>query len=131
MANWSVVLIFLHMRGIPRALGCNACFQCGGKLEHYFWSILAVFVSSVPRPPLSTVYQCNGCPSSGGYGNSWLGCQVLPAICSVSILELAANSGSPRMSQAPILHRAMQLVIQKYIYIFSVFFCFLKVCHRL
>ena len=32
---------------------------------------------------------------------SWLGCQVLPSIGAVSMLELAANSGSTRMSQAP------------------------------
>ena len=35
-------------------------------------------------------------------------CQVLPAIGAVSILELAANSGSSRMSQA--LHLATQLL---------------------
>ena len=33
------------------------------------------------------------------------GCQVLPAISEVSILELVANSGSSRMSRAPNLHR--------------------------
>ena len=43
--------------------------------------------------------------------SSWLGCQVLPTIAAVSILELAANSGSSRMSQAPNLRRAMQLFI--------------------
>ena len=37
-------------------------------------------------------------------GGSWLGCQVLPAISEVSILDLAANSGSSRMSRAPNLH---------------------------
>ncbi|XP_074627567.1 uncharacterized protein LOC141885656 isoform X4 [Acropora palmata] len=36
-----------------------------------------------------------------GRGGSWLGCQVLPAISAVFILELAANSGSSRMSRAP------------------------------
>ena len=40
---------------------------------------------------------------------SWLGCQVLPAMGAVSILELAANSGSSWMSQAPNLYLAMQL----------------------
>ena len=58
-----------------------------------------------PHPLLSTVYQCEGCLSSQGHGGSWLGCQVLPAISAVSILELAANSGSSRMSWAPNLHR--------------------------
>ena len=38
--------------------------------------------------------------------DSWLGCQVLPAVGAVSILELAANtcSRSSRTSWAPILH---------------------------
>ena len=71
---------------------------------------LAVFVPSLP-PLLSTVYQCDRCLSSSGRGGSWLGCQVLPAIDAVSILELAANSGSSRMSQALNLHRATKLFI--------------------
>ena len=33
--------------------------------------------------------------------SSWLGCQDLPAMGAVSTQELAANSGSSRMSQAP------------------------------
>ena len=40
---------------------------------------------------------------------SWLGCQVLPSIGAVSMLELAANSGSTRMSQAPTHHVVGQL----------------------
>ena len=71
---------------------------------------LVVFVPSLPHPLLSTVYQCDRCLSSRGHGGSWLGCQVLPANVAVSILELAANNGSSRMSQAPNLHRAMQLL---------------------
>ena len=39
-----------------------------------------------------------------GRGGSWLGCQVLPAISVVSILELVANTGSSRMSRAPNFH---------------------------
>ena len=66
-------------------------------LEH-----LAVF--SLPPCLLSTVYQCDRCLSSRECGGSWLGCQVLPAMGAVSILGLAANSGSSRMSQAPNLH---------------------------
>ena len=62
-------------------------------------------------PLLSTVDQCDGCLSSQGSGASWLGCQVLPPVSTVSILELAANSGSSRMSQAPNLHRATKLLI--------------------
>ena len=37
------------------------------------------------------------------------GCQVLPAISAVSILELAANSGGSSMSWAPNLHIVTQL----------------------
>ena len=70
------------------------------------------FCSLPPHPLLSTVYQCDGYLFfSGGGGGSWLGCQVLPAIGAVSILELAANSGSSRMSWAPNLQRAMKLFI--------------------
>ena len=66
---------------------------------------LVVFVPSLPHPLLSTVYQCDGCLSYLGRGGSCLGCQVLPAISAVTILELPDNSGSSRMSRAPNLHR--------------------------
>ena len=59
---------------------------------------LAVLVPSSPHPLISTVYQCDGCLASQGRGGSWLGCQVLLAISVVSVLELASNSGSSRMS---------------------------------
>ena len=74
---------------------------------------LAVFVPFLPHPLLSTVYQCEGCLFSQGRGGSWLGCQVLPAIGAVSILELTANSGSSRMSRAPNLHIATKLFIEQ------------------
>ena len=76
--------------------------QCGRKYQQVLLS---------PLPLLSTVYQCDGCLSSQGCGGSWLGCQALSAICAVSILELAANSGSSRMSEAPNLQLEMQLSI--------------------
>ena len=41
---------------------------------------------------------------SAAMWGSCLDCQVLPAIDAVSILELAANSGSRRMSEALNLH---------------------------
>ena len=47
--------------------------QCGGKLEHYLWSILVFFVSSVPRPLLSTVYQYDMRPSSQEHGGLMAG----------------------------------------------------------
>ena len=34
------------------------------------------FVPSPPHPMLHNVYQCDGCLSSGGRGDSWPGCQV-------------------------------------------------------
>ena len=69
------------------------------------------FVPSLPHFLLSTVYQCDGYLSYLGRGGSWLGCQVLPAISAVSILELAANSGSSRMSRAPNLHSESDEVV--------------------
>jgi len=57
------------------------------------------------------------CGAFGGFSpplypshpTSWLGCQVLPSIGAVSMLELAANSGSTRMSQALTHHVVGQL----------------------
>ena len=49
--------------------------------------------------------------SSLRLGGSWLGCrQMLPAIGTVSFLELTANSESCRMSQAPNPYIVMQLL---------------------
>ena len=92
-------------------------YRCGGKKEHRVWN-LQQFFTSLPSPLFSTVYQCDGYLSSLVCGGSWLGCEVLPAINAVSILELAANSGSYRMSRAPNLHIAIQLlaIIIKWIY---------------
>ena len=47
-------------------------------------------------------------------GGSWLGCQDLSTMGAVSIKELAANSGSSWLSQAPNLHLAMQLLTRKW-----------------
>ena len=88
-----------------------------------------VFVSSLPHPLLSTVYQCDGYLSPRQHGGSWLGCQVLPAISAVSILELATNNGSSRMSQVHNLHKATQLLNinnNNYCLTVSVFTCFLS-----
>ena len=50
-------------------------------------------LSGPPSPILfSTVFQCDRRLSSWEHGGSWLGCQVLPVIGAVSILELAVNS---------------------------------------
>ena len=121
-ANWSVVLVYLRMRGIPYALGWSAYLSVWREVGALCFEHLAVFCSLPPPSLLSTVYQCDGCLSSRGHGGSWLGCQVLPAIGAVSILELATNSGSSRMSRAPNLHRAMKL----FTLCISVFFFFVK-----
>ena len=92
------------MHGIPCALGRKAYLSVGREVGALCVERLAVFVPSLPYPLLSTVYQCDGCPSYLGHGGSWLGCQVLPAVSAVSILELVGNSGSSRMSQAHNLH---------------------------
>ena len=76
-------------------------YRCGTEEGVCCVERLVVF----PLP--SDFYQCDRCLSSQERGGSWLGCQVLPAIIAVSILELAANSGNSRMSQAHNLHLAM------------------------
>ena len=75
-------------------------YRCGGKKEHCVCSVtLRGFSPPIfPAPHFSTVYQCDG------RGGSWLGCQVLPAIGAVFIMELTANGGSSRLSEAPNLH---------------------------
>ena len=103
--NWSLRLVCLHMRGIPRALGCSAYLSVWPEVGALCVERLAVFVPSLPTPLLSTVYQCDGSLSYQGRWGSCPSCQVLPAISAVSILELVANSGSSRMSRAPNLHR--------------------------
>ena len=70
---------------------------------------LAVFVPSLPTLCFPLCISVTGACFSRGRGGSWLGGQVLLAIGAVSILELAANSGSSRMSRAPNLQRATKL----------------------
>ena len=98
-------LVCLRMSGTPHALGCGAYLPVWREVGALCVECLEVFVSSLPHPLLSTVYQCDGCLSHQGRGGSWLGCQFLPAISAISILELAAKNGSSRMSRAPNLHR--------------------------
>ena len=82
---------------------------CGGKKEQFVWKRKRFFP---PSPSLlSTVYQCDGCLSSRGCGGSWLVCQVLPAISAVSVVVLAAKSGSSRMAQTPNAHLMTQSLI--------------------
>ena len=69
------------------------------------------FCSLPPHPLLSTVYQCDGCLFFSGAWGLMAGLSGLPAISAVSILELAANSGSSRMFRAPNLQRATILFI--------------------
>ena len=85
------------MRGIPRALGCSAYLSVWREVRALCVEHLAVFVPSLPTLCFPLCISVTGACSSRGRGGSWLGCQVLPAIGAVSILELAANSGSSRM----------------------------------
>ena len=102
------------------ASGCST-YQCGRKKEHYAWSIMHGAFSRFLFPPFPTlcfppVIGVTGACLLWGMEGSWLGYQVLPAIGTVSILELAATSGSSRMSPAPNLHIATQLfTIKKYL----------------
>ena len=56
MANWSEVLIYLHMRGIHVLWTAMVICQCSEEEEHHGWNSLAVSVPSLPHPLLSTVY---------------------------------------------------------------------------
>ena len=99
------------MRGIPCDLGCRTYFSVWWEVGALSVERLAVFVPSLPTLCFPLCISVMGaCFFLGAWG-SWLGCQVLPAIGAVSILELAANSGSSRMSWAPNLQRAKKLVI--------------------
>ena len=87
---------------IPCALGCRAYLSVGWVEGEFCVECLGV--SSPPSTP-ATFHCLSGC------GGSWLGCQVLPSIGAVSILQMTTDSGSSRMSQAPKLHLAMQLLM--------------------
>ena len=97
------------MRGIPRALGCSTYLSVWREVGALCVERLAVFVPSLPTLCFPLCISVTGACFSRGRGGSWLGCQVLPAICAVSILELAANSGSSRMSRAPNLQGATKV----------------------
>ena len=79
----------------------------------------AVFVPSLPTLCFPLCISVTGACSSreggeGGGGGLMAGLSGLPAIGAVSILELAANSGSSRMFLAPNLQRATMLFTHKY-----------------
>ena len=90
MANNTVVSGFgiLLSVALVYLVGCRAysIYCCGRKKEHSV-EPLAAFHLLPPTPP-----------------TSWWGCQALPSIGAVSMLELAANSRSTRMSQASTHH---------------------------
>ena len=98
----SVVLLQLRMQHIPCAFGYRAYLSVWLEVGAFCMEHLAGFF-----PSLSTLFFPL---SSGGQAGPWLGFHVLQAIRAVSILELATNSGSSRMFQAPDLHLATQLL---------------------
>ena len=97
------------MHEIPCALGCSAYLSVWREVGALCVERLVVFVPSLPTLCFPLCISVMGACFSRGHGGSWLGCQVLPAIGAVSILELAANSGSSRMSQASNLQRVTRL----------------------
>ena len=97
------------MRGIPHALGCSAYLSVWREVGALCVERLAVTVPSLPTLCFPLCISVTGACFSRGCGGSWLGCQVLPAIGAVSILELVASSGSSRMSWASNLQRATKL----------------------
>ena len=103
----SLVLLYLHMLQIPFALGCRAYLLVW--LEELRSILCRVFRFLHRHPSTSLVCQFDRCLSFQGHGGLWLGCQVLPAIGTVSISELAATSGGSSMSQVPYLHLVAQL----------------------
>ena len=107
-----MVLAHLHVRQF------HVLFQVPWVVELMYRAAgRGVFIGfSPPSPPLfSVVHQGDGCLSCWGHGGSWLCCQVLPAIGAVSILELAANSGSSRMASYipcyPVHQGALQVLV--------------------
>ena len=102
--------------GIPRSLRLRRsclCFEC--NLQRYEeWQLFAKAVFPTLPSLFPLFIQCDTvfpflC------GGTWLGCQVFPAMGDVSIQELAANSGSSRMFQAPNLPLAIQLLCSIYV----------------
>ena len=73
-ANWSVVLVYWRMRGIPRALGCIAYLSVWREVGALCVERLAVFVPSLPTLCFPLCISVTGAHSSRGRGGSWLGC---------------------------------------------------------
>ena len=112
------VILILRIRWIPRALPGTA-YSLVWREEGVFCveqvsSFFPPSGTSLPNPlhlyfPLF-ISVTGACLFEGMGARLWLACQDLPAIVVVSILELAANSESCRMTQAPNLHLATQLL---------------------
>ena len=66
--SWTVGLVCLRMHGIPRAPGRCAYLSVGRVVGALCVEHLAVFITSLPHPLLSTVYQCDRCLSYLGRG---------------------------------------------------------------
>ena len=94
-----MVLIYVRMHGIPRALGRNAYLLGWEEVRALY---VEHFSSSCFLPSPHSAFHCVLISVTGvclvGAWELMPGGQVLSAIGAVSILELAANSGSSRMS---------------------------------
>ena len=100
----------LFSSGIPVVLCFSVQFSLGsGRLGLF---VLGLWVSLAMSPSLSkhAVTLLRG--PQAWCGGSWFGFQDLSAMGAVSIWELAADSGSSWMSQAPNLHLVIQLLIR-------------------
>ena len=112
----SEVLGYLHKCQIPRVWDHRA-YLLVWQEKALFLECRAVF--KIPFPPclyfpIRTPSFCRWgyCISmTQSHGGLWLGCQVLPALGAVSILEQTPNIGSFRMSQAHNFHITKKLLI--------------------
>ena len=95
---------FLHMCMCPNSI-CSSfeCFVCA-----WAWMFSVVWNGSSSSRQF---IQSDGCLLPFPMWGLMAGLPDLPAMGALSIKELANNSGSPWMSQAPNLYLAMQLLI--------------------
>lgn len=104
--------IRLHVLGIVELM-----YWCGGKEKHCVWSVQQLF-TSVPLPPIYFPLSINVRDACCVLGVGLMaGFSGLPAIGTVSILELAANNGSSWMSQASNLHIGTQFLIEIFFFL--------------
>ena len=104
----SVVLLYLFVHQIPHDLGCRAYLSVWQEEGAFCMEHLAIPADPSTLHFISVMGNC----LLGGLGvHGWV--VRFSATGAVSILELAANGGGSRISQAPTLHQAKQLSTQE------------------